>query len=154
MVKGLYLHFLIHVAANLKSLSQASFSHLTVCCLWLHDNPTLENSATIVHLGRLTWTLCNILSHLLLCILRLTEWVNKDTQGSKNAEEEKIKKLEDKLAQPKHMFSDTKYMEQIRTVSETMDDSLKQGTATLVAATNESRANPDTHTLYNTVNIH
>ena len=78
----------------------------------------------------------------MLCVFRLTEWVKKDAQSSKNAEEEKIKKLEDKLTKPKHMFSDAKYMEQIRTVSETMEDSLKQGTATLVAAANESHAIP------------
>jgi hypothetical protein len=58
---------------------------------------------------------------------KLTEWVKKEAQSSKKDEEEKIKKLEGKLVQPKHMFSDTKYMEQMRSTSETMDDSLKQG---------------------------
>jgi hypothetical protein len=60
-------------------------------------------------------------------VFRLTEWVKKEAQSSKKDEEEKIKKLEGKLVQPKHMFSDTKYMEQMRSTSETMDDSLKQG---------------------------
>lgn len=58
---------------------------------------------------------------------RLTEWAKKDAQGKGSDEEEKIKQLEQKLARPKHMYSDPSYMSQIHSVSESMEDALKQG---------------------------
>ena len=62
-----------------------------------------------------------------LRMFRLTEWVKKDTQGKRGDEEERIKQLEQKLAQPKHMYSDPSYMSQIHNASESLEDALKQG---------------------------
>lgn len=61
-----------------------------------------------------------------LCF-RLTEWAKKDVQGKRNEEEERIKQLEQKLAQPQHKYSDPSYMSQIHSASESLEDALKQG---------------------------
>ena len=57
---------------------------------------------------------------------KLTEWVQKGAtrEGSR---EDKIKKIEKKLVQPKHVMNDPKYMEQMHKHEQSVQDALKQG---------------------------
>lgn len=58
---------------------------------------------------------------------RISEWMKKEPERKRQREEERKQRRRHLLEEPRHFFNDPKYMQQIESAREGVEDALKQG---------------------------
>lgn len=62
-----------------------------------------------------------------LCAHRMAEWLKKQADRDAEKEQRRLERIQRKLAEPKHHFTDTKYEQQCHDLSERLEDSVLKG---------------------------
>eukprot|EP00731_Ephydatia_muelleri_P027790 Em0019g663a len=73
----------------------------------------------------------------------IAEWIKKEPERQKQKRDEKRKRREKRMEEPKHYFSDPKYMQQMQSTSEEIQDALKQGMEAATSSKAGKRKNPE-----------
>lgn len=64
---------------------------------------------------------------LCVCVFRMAEWLKKQADREAEKEQRRLERLQRKLAEPKHHFTDPDYEQQCHDLSERLEDSVLKG---------------------------
>lgn len=57
----------------------------------------------------------------------MADWLKKQAEREAEKEQRRLERLQRKLAEPKHQFTDTEYQQQCHSLSERLEDSVLKG---------------------------
>lgn len=68
-------------------------------------------------------------TRLCLCLRehRMAEWLKKQANRDAEKEQRRLERIQRKLAEPRHRFTDTEYEQQCHNLSERLEDSVLKG---------------------------